>query len=160
MDPTLIGDHLAGLLTEEGLLLERLERLLTREAEVLEGDDLEAVERVGLERQHCTSALLKIDQERRETCRMLGFEASRTGFEALLAFCDHTGDLNRRWHAGLEVLARCQAANDRNGVLVTAKLRRVEALLATVRGGEPAAQVYGSSGTHRTPLRSLSLAQA
>lgn len=160
MDPTLIGDHMSGLLTEETLLLARLERLLEKEAEVLQGDDLDAVESVGHERQRCTSSLLKIDQERRETCHMLGFDTTRAGFEALLAFCDPTGELNRRWQAELALLSRCQAANDRNGAVVTAKLRRVESVLAAVRGNEPAAQAYGSSGIRRTPARSLSLARA
>jgi flagellar biosynthesis/type III secretory pathway chaperone len=159
-------DHLATrelafrLITEERALLERFELLLAREAAALTTDDVAVIESAGADRQECASALLRIEEERRHACEMLGFGAGRDAFAQLLAACDPTGDLAGRWQASREVLLRCKYANDRNGAVVTAKLRRVETLLSTLRGGETGARVYGAGGQQAPAARSVSLGLA
>jgi flagellar biosynthesis protein FlgN len=161
MDPTVIGDHMRDLLAEEAGLLASLEALLGQETEALRGDELPEIERIGTERHRCVDALMRIDSERRAACRLLGIGDDRVRFEELLDRCDHSGALKTRWHAGLEVAARCKDRNERNGAIVAAKLRRVEALLTTVRGGtDNVVPVYGATGQRPLPPRGLELGRA
>lgn len=159
-------DHLATrqlasrLIAEERVLLERFEQLLDREAAALRTDDVAAIEAAGADRQACSSELLRLDEERRNACRMLGFGDGRDAFERLLGACDPGGDLSRRWLSSRDVLLRCKESNDRNGAVVTAKLRRVEALLVTLRGGEAGPRVYGAGGQPGTAARSVTLGVA
>jgi flagellar biosynthesis/type III secretory pathway chaperone len=158
MDLVLVAEHMQSLLGEEAVLLSELEALLDRETEALRNDDLAGIERVGHERHRCIEALMRIDSERRVACRMLGLTDGRTQFEQLLDRCDPGGSLKSRWLAGLEIAARCKDRNDRNGAVVSAKLRRVEALLMTVRGGQnTVAPVYASSGQRRLAAIGLDL---
>ena len=160
MDHEVTRELTARLIAEERTLLERFEHLLEREAAALRTDDVAVIEGAGADRQACSSALLRIDEERREACRMLGFGEARDAFERLLAACDPQGELQRRWQGARDVLLRCKRANDHNGAVVMSKLRRVEALLVTLRGGESGGQLYGAAGQPRAPARSVSLGQA
>lgn len=159
-------DHLATrqlasrLIGEERTLLERFAQLLEREAAALRTDEVAVIEGAGADRQECSSALLGLDEERRNACRMLGFGDGRDAFERLLAACDPSGDLERRWQSSRELLLRCKDLNDRNGAVVTAKLRRVEALLVTLRGGDAGPRVYGAGGQPAAAARSVSLGLA
>jgi len=160
MDPGVTRELAARLIAEERALLERFEQLLEREAAALRSDDVATIEAAGADRQACTSALLRIDEERRQACRMLGFGDDRDAFERLLAGCDPGGELARSRQASRDLMLRCKEANDRNGAVVTAKLRRVEALLVTLRGGDAGAPVYGASGESRAAARSVALGLA
>jgi flagellar biosynthesis/type III secretory pathway chaperone len=160
MDHEATRELAARLIAEERDLLERFEHLLDREAAALRTDDVAAIEAAGADRQACSSALLRVDEERRQACRMLGYGDGRDAFERLLAACDPDGKLARRWESSREVLMRCKDANDRNGAVVTAKLRRVEALLVTLRGGDADTQVYAAGGQGRAAMRSISLGLA
>ncbi len=159
-------DHLATrqlasrLIADERALLERFEHLLGREAAALRTDDVAAIEDAGAARQECSSELLRLDEERRSACRMLGFGEGRDAFERLLDACDPGGDLVRRWQSSRDVLLRCKDLNDRNGAVVTAKLRRVEALLVTLRGGDSGPRVYGAGGRPGAAASSVRLGVA
>jgi len=159
-------DHLATrqlasrLIADERALLERFEQLLDREAAALRTDDVTTIEAAGADRQACSSELLRLDEERRSACHMLGFGDGRDAFERLLDTCDPSGDLSRRWRSSREVLLRCKELNDRNGAVVTAKLRRVEALLVTLRGGDTGPRVYGAGGQPGRAARSVPLGVA
>jgi flagellar biosynthesis protein FlgN len=158
MDLTLVADHMRDLLGQEAVLLSQLEALLEKESDALRGDDLAAMERVGAERHRCVETLMSIDSERRIACRMMGLGEDGQQFESLLDRCDGTGALKSRWHAGLEIAARCKDRNERNGAVVAAKLRRVEALLMTVRGGQDqVAPVYGAGGMRNVTARGFEL---
>jgi flagellar biosynthesis/type III secretory pathway chaperone len=150
----------ARLIAEQRDLLARYEHLLDREAAALRTDDVAAIEGAGADRQECSSELLRVDEERRQACRMLGYGDGGDAFERLLADCDPGGELARNWQSLHDVLVRCKHANDRNGAVVTAKLRRVEALLTMLRGGDAGAQVYQAGGQARPAARSLSLGLA
>jgi flagellar biosynthesis/type III secretory pathway chaperone len=54
--------------------------------------------------------------------------------------------------------ARCRDRNERNGATVSAKLRRIESLLVTLRGGQDrVAPVYGASGARALGAASIDL---
>jgi flagella synthesis protein FlgN len=148
------------LIADERALLERFEDLLEREAAALRTDDVVAIEAAGAARQEGSSELLRLEEERRNACRMLGFGDGRDAFERLLHACDPGGDLSHRWQALRDVLLRCKDLNDRNGAVVTAKLRRVEALLVTLRGGDTGPRVYGAGGQPGAAARSVTLGVA
>jgi flagellar biosynthesis/type III secretory pathway chaperone len=160
MDAVATRELAARLIAEEHALLERFEQLLEREAAALRSDDVATIEAAGADRQACTSALLRVEEERRQACRMLGFGDGRNAFDRLLAGCDSGGALTGRWQATRALILRCKDANDRNGAVVTAKLRRVESLLVALRGGDPGAPVYGASGETRAAKRSVALGLA
>lgn len=157
-ESALLAAHMGALLDQEAALLARLEALLAEEAETLRGDDFERLERVGQERHGCVGSLMAIDAERRSACRMLGLGEDGPSFESLLDRVDQAGTLKRRWHAGLQVAARCRDRNERNGAVVAARMRRVEALLMAVRGGrDQVAPVYGAGGLRPVAPRGLEL---
>jgi flagella synthesis protein FlgN len=158
LDDALLADHMRELLDQEAALLARLETLLAEETDALRGDDFAQLERVGAERHGCVGSLMSIDSERRSACRMLGLGEDGPQFEVLLDRCDRSGRLKQRWRTGLQVAARCKDRNERNGAVVAAKLRRVEALLLTVRGGQDrVAPVYGAGGLRPVGARGFEL---
>lgn len=152
--------HLERVLADETRLLGELEQLLGREADVVRGEDAQAIESIGGTRHQCVSALTRLDAERMEACRMGGLPASRAGFEQLLAWCDPTHALRGRWLGNLAVARRCKDQNDRNGAVVALKLGQVRQLLATLRGGSAAPQTYGRQGTRFEGFARRELGQA
>jgi flagella synthesis protein FlgN len=133
--PADIRTHLQRLLAEESVQLARLQELLRGESEVLRGDDIAAIERIGADRHDCTSNLTRLDAERRELCRMLSHAPGRDGFDQLLHWCDAGGALRQLWLANLALARRCKEHNDRNGAVVSVKLNHVQKLLTAIRGG-------------------------
>ena len=74
------------------------------------------------------------------------------GLERLLAWCDPSRTLRRRWAECAERAARCRNLNDRNGALVTVRLKNVEGML-DVLTGRAKPKVYGRQGTFETAAR-------
>lgn len=139
--PADVQRHVERILGEEARLLDELERLLRSEAEVLRGEDAEAIERIGSSRHQYVDALTTLETERGEACRLVG-GGTRIDFERLLEWCDPSRRLHERWRGNLAVARRCKEQNDRNGVVVTARLNRVQQLLTQLRGAAPPA-TYG-----------------
>lgn len=154
MDPTVCREHLNKLLAEEGSALVRLEGLLDREHELLVANDVEELERAGEARQACIAELMHIDDERRSLCKMMSLPTDVTGLERLLAWCDPSGSLQQRWAECAERAGRCRAANDRNGALVTARMKKVEGLLDVITGRATQTRTYGKQGTYENAPRS------
>jgi flagellar biosynthesis/type III secretory pathway chaperone len=140
--PADVQRHIERILHEEARLLGDLEQLLRSEAEILRGDDVDAIERIGSSRHQCIDALTGLEAERADTCRLLACGSGREGFDKLLDWCDPARSLHARWHANLDIARRCKDLNDRNGAVVTARLNRVQQLLATLRGTSPSG-TYG-----------------
>ncbi len=160
LDPALARQHIEQLLSDEAANLERLEMLLGKEHELLEGSDIEALERAGNARQTCIAELLRIEDERRTMCRMLGFPADLAGLQRLLQWCDPANGLFARWTACMQKAASCRQLNDRNGALVTAKLKRVEGMLGVLTGRDRSTAVYSAQGGYARQAAGHSLAQA
>jgi flagellar biosynthesis/type III secretory pathway chaperone len=160
LDPLLTRQHVEQLLGDEWRTLALLEDLLTKEHGLLEAGNVEAIEAAGSSRQECISGLLRIDDERRALCRMLGFDADTEGLNQLLRWCDPANGLAAKWSACLEKAGHCQQLNQRNGALVTARLRRVEGLLGVLTGSNRSPAVYSAQGGFARQSSGHTLAQA
>lgn len=160
LDPALARQHFEKLLQDEARNLASLETLLNQEHELLGNGDLKALEQAGNARQACITELLRIEDERRSLCRMLGFTADLPGLKSLLQWCDPANGLEARWSACMEQAVHCRQLNDRNGALVTAKLKRVEGLLGVLTGKDNSSQTYGPQGGLARRMGGYALARA
>ncbi len=154
MDPRICRDTLERLLVEEAGTLARLEELLDKEHEFLTNNDIEELEKAGEARQTCIAALIAVEDERRALCRMMNVSADAAGLDKLLNWCDPSRQLKSRWAACHQRAAHCRSLNDRNGALVTARLKRVEGMLGVITGRTNQPTVYGSKGGYETTTRS------
>jgi flagella synthesis protein FlgN len=147
VDQSACREQFATLLTQESGALDTLAGLLEREHALLVANDVSALETAMAERQTCVGALLRVDEERRSMCRMLGHSADMAGLERLLAWCDPSGTLKSRWADCAKRGTRCRELNDRNGALVIARMKRVETLLGALTGRPGESATYGPTGS-------------
>ena len=153
MDPVACRDHLDKLIAEESNTLDQLQTLLDREHELLVANDVEALDRATQARQNCIGTLLRIEDERKSLCRALNVPPDVQGLDRILAWCDPSKQLRRRWKELGERANRCRTANDRNGALVTARLNRVQGMLDVVTGRAGQPKVYGRQGAFENQPR-------
>ena len=146
MDKAVCREHLWALLGDEAALLEELEELLTREAHVLETSDIRALEGTTRARQERMGALARLEEQRGSLCGLHGFAADRTGLEALMGWCDPQGALIVRLRDCATRAMRCRDLNDRNGVLVSARLQRVQSMLGALTDRPARLDTYGPKG--------------
>jgi flagella synthesis protein FlgN len=143
-------EALASLIDQEVAALTELAGLLDREHGLLVANDVNTLESVMDERQETVGRLLRAEDERRSLCRMHGRDADAAGIENLMAWCDPQGSLKSKWADCANGAARCRELNDRNGILVNARMKRVETLLGALTGGNQDAQTYGPKGAYNT----------
>jgi flagella synthesis protein FlgN len=148
LDRDVCREHLAEVLAEEAGLLDELRTLLEREYEVLGTKDAIAVEQTVLVRQERMGALARVEEHRRSLCSLHGFSADHAGLEGLMVWCDPQGTLVSRLRQCAKRAAECRDLNDRNGTLVTAKLKRVEGLLGALTGRTSSADTYSANGSN------------
>lgn len=153
MDPGVCREHLTTLLREESELLAELEELLARESRVLETSDVRALEATTRARQERMGALARIEEQRRSLCALHGFSADRAGLEGLMAWCDGEGNLLPRLRECAERAVRCRDLNDRNGIIVAARLKRVEGMLDALTGRPTRSDTYGPRGYNSANTR-------
>lgn len=146
MDPGVCREHLTTLLREESELLAQLEELLARESRVLETSDIQALEATTRARQERMGALARIEEQRRSLCAAHGFSADRVGLDGLIAWCDTEGKLLSRLRECAERAVRCRDLNDRNGIVVAGRLKRVEGMLDALTGRPTRSDTYGPKG--------------
>ncbi|MDB6091640.1 MAG: flagella synthesis protein FlgN [Gammaproteobacteria bacterium] len=146
MDPNVCREHLTVLLADEISTLAQLEDLLKREHDVLGSQDVAALEKTARARQERVGALARIEEQRRSLCSMHGHSPDLAGLERMMAWCDPTGSLVSRLRECSQRAGTCRDLNDRNGSLVTAKLKRVEGLLGILTGRADKADTYGPRG--------------
>ena len=146
MDAALTRDTLARLLTEENAALGEFETLLDTEHGALRSRDIDALEALAEARQASVIKLLKIEDERRSLCSMLGFETDLAGLAKLIAWCDPSRSLVKRYEECAMRARKCRDLNDRNGVLVGAQIKRVEGLLGAITGASAEPRGYGPRG--------------
>ena len=151
MDPGVCREHLQKLLAEELNALTQLESLLDREHALLLANDVEGLDRAGESRQECVGALLRVEDERRSLCRMMNVPTDVQGLEKLLRWCDPSNTLQRRFADCSQRATRCRELNDRNGALVTARLKKVEGMLDVLTGRASQPKVYGPQGMFQQP---------
>ena len=148
LDRDVCREHLAEVLAEEADLLGELRTLLEREYEVLGTKDAIAVEKTVLARQERVGALARVEEHRRSLCSLHGYSADYAGLEGLIVWCDPQGTLVSRLRECAKRAADCRDLNERNGTLVTAKLKRVEGLLGALAGRPSSADTYNANGSN------------
>ena len=151
MDPALTRDHLTRLLAEENTALAEFEALLDREHAALVKRDIDALEALAEARQSSVTSLLKLEDERRGLCSMLGYETDLSGLARLIAWCDPQRTLLEPYEECSTRARRCRDLNDRNGLLVGAQIKRVAGLLGAITGESTTPPAYGprSAGAYR-----------
>jgi flagellar biosynthesis protein FlgN len=140
--------QLARMMAEESSALQELVGLLDREYRFLQDNDLASLEGAARDRQRCVARIVRIDETRRELCTRLGKSADPQGLEQLLRWCDPHHELASGWAECCEAATRCRLANDRNGALVAARLKHVQARLGTLLEGRRDAVTYGPRGAY------------
>jgi flagellar biosynthesis protein FlgN len=153
VDASLTRDTLARLLAEENAALNDFETLLDSEHGALRSRDIDALEALAESRQANVIKLLKIEEERRSLCSMLGYETDLAGLAKLIAWCDPSRSLVKRYDECATRARKCRDLNDRNGVLVGAQIKRVEGLLGAMTGTSSEPRGYGPRG-HSNPYSS------
>lgn len=142
-------EQVARLITEEADALTELVTFLEREHEQLSSSDVTALEGTIREHQRGVARVVQADQARVALCHELGYEADADGLRAVLRWCDPQGTLAPQWAHCSDIAARCRTLNDRNGALVSARLRHVQARLAAlVQGREGVDMSYGPRGAY------------
>lgn len=147
MQASVCREQLDKLIAAETEVLARLEDLLDKEHEIIRDNEIDALDRAGDARQACIVELARIQDERRSLCRMMDVPTDPQGIERLLQWCDPSNDLQRRWAACADRALRCRNSNERNGALVSARLKRVEGLLGVITGRPASNPLYSSSGS-------------
>ncbi len=148
MDPTQFREKLGNLIKDENVALNELSTLLDREHGFLEANDVTSLEGATRERQRCVARIFRVDEERRALCRDMGRDVDLKGLEDLLRWCDARGSLAGSWAQCSEAAARCRNLNDRNGALVAARLKHVQARLGTLISSRRDASTYGPKGAY------------
>jgi flagellar biosynthesis/type III secretory pathway chaperone len=143
VDPVLTRDHLSRLLAEENSALAEFEALLEREHTALRTRDIDALEALSTARQSSVTRLLKLEDERRSVCSMLGYDTDLTGLGKLIAWCDPRRTLGAAYQECATRAKHCRNLNDRNGILVGAQMKRVEGLLGAITGTSSTPRGYG-----------------
>ena len=151
MDPGVCRGHLQKLLVEESNALAQLQTLLDHEHELLVANDVDGLDQAGESRQVCVGELLRIEDERRSLCRMMNVPTDVQGLERLLRWCDPSNTMQRKLADCAERATRCRGLNDRNGALVTARLKKVEGMLDVLTGRANQPKVYGRQGMFQQP---------
>lgn len=147
LDPDVCREHLAEVLAEETTLLAELRGLLDREYEVLGSKDTVALEKTILARQEKVCALARLEEHRRSLCSLHGYSPDYSGLERVLVWCDPRGTLVSHLRECAKLASECRDLNDRNGTMVSAKLKRVEGLLEVLTGRVSTADTYNSHGS-------------
>lgn len=146
MDAVACRSQLERLLRDETALLQVLEQQLDAEHALLKANDIDGLEQAGTARQDTVMRLLRLEDERRQLCRMLGKEPDQQGMASVLRWCDPQGTLSGAYENCATQAQRCREHNDRNGALVAARLQRVSSLLGALAPAGPAGGLYGPRG--------------
>ncbi len=148
MEPTICRRQIGKLIAEEEAALAELIRFLEREHEHLAANDVAALEGVVHERQRSVARVVRADEERTALCRQLGYAGDARGLEQVMHWCDADGTLAAEWARCKAVAAKCRALNDRNGALVSAHLKHVQARLAALIQSRGETVAYGPRGAY------------
>ena len=146
MDAAACREHLHKLIDAETAELTALSGLLEREHGLLANGDLPGLDAAMRERQGCIGRILRVDEERRLLCRNLSHAEDAAGLARLMSWCDPSGALARRWTQCTEAAARCRILNDRNGALVSARLKHVQQRLSALVSAGRQGVTYGRDG--------------
>jgi flagellar biosynthesis protein FlgN len=148
MEPAQCREQLGRLISDESRALSELAEMLEREHGYLEANDVVSLDGATRERQRCVARIFRVDEQRRLLCHDLGYSLDLQGLEKMLRWCDPRGTLAAGWAECSAAAAKCQRLNDRNGALVGARLKHVQARLGTLIQSRREAVTYGPRGAY------------
>src|SRR5882757_10213927 len=146
-DVDVCREHLGSLLTEEVDALRELEEVLVREHDVLGARNVAAIERTALVRAQMMGDLARTEEQRRSLCTMHGYTPDWLGLESLMQWCDPEGTLLSRLRECAKRATHCRDLNQKNGILVAARLKQVEGALGALTGSANQPVTYGPNGS-------------
>jgi flagella synthesis protein FlgN len=126
--------------------------LLDTEHDALLAGDADAVVRIATAKGEQVAQLAALAERRLAALRQSGFTADRKGMAQwlLVAAGSRASELSSRWNALLDIAARAQQLNERNGALIQARMAFNQAALAALRSATPPADLaYGPDGITR-----------
>jgi flagellar biosynthesis/type III secretory pathway chaperone len=144
--------RLADLLDRELATGARLLDALDHERALLAGTDSGALEGAVAAKERLLAEFDALDAERRHTLAALGHGPDRAGMTDCLRTLEdpaYTDDSARpapvaaRWRRLLVLVAQLREANERNGMIVSLRSRRVRETLNVLRTGRPDELTYG-----------------
>lgn len=141
-------ERIGKLIAEETAALRELVELLEREHTHLAANDVAALASAVSEHRRSLARIVRADDERLALCRQLGHSPDARGLEGLIRWCDPGGALAAEWARCASVAAQCRALNDRNGALVGARLKHVQARLAALVRERGETVTYGRRGAY------------
>ena len=148
MDQAGCREKLSRLISDEATALHELSTILDREHGFLQANDVVSLEGATRERQRCVARIFRVDEERRALCRDMGRPLDVQGLEDLIRWCDPKGTLAGRWVECSDAATQARSRNDRNGALVAARLKHVQARLGTLIQSRREAVTYGPKGAY------------
>jgi flagellar biosynthesis/type III secretory pathway chaperone len=147
ISPSQCRDTLDRIYADEIGSLKQLEVLLQNEHRHLAANDIDGLEAASAARQDCVACLMKLEDERRDLCRLLGRDTDVGGIASVLAWCDPQGSLSSTLNEHARLSGLCREQNERNGALVGARMARISSMLGMLAGAGAAPAVYGRTGT-------------
>src|SRR5690554_6274333 len=139
---------LTSLLESAHQRLETLMELLHAEKSCLENRDLEQLAQLLETKQQLMSAIEQSDQQRRQLLEKAGLAPSQTGFAALGALVEKTGDRQTvELLASIESrLQQCRDLNEVNRVIVHRSRLNTQRVLSLLRGTDAQQGLYDNHG--------------
>lgn len=156
--------RLADLLDREIAAGARLLAALDHERAVLAGADAGALEDAVAQKERLLAEFDTVEADRRRALAALGHGPDRAGMADCLRRLEdpgYTDDGRRaapvaaRWHRLLALAAQLRESNERNGLVVSLRSRRVREALNVLRTGRPDALTYGPTPTGAPGRRAL-----
>ncbi|HUN26932.1 MAG TPA: flagellar protein FlgN [Steroidobacteraceae bacterium] len=146
MDATACRERLGALIADATGALDDLAASLDREHELLLANEVSELDGAMRTRQRTVSRVMRIDEERQALCRRVGYPTDLVGLKRLFEWCDPHASLAGAWKRCVAGAAKCRELNDRNGALVSARLKHVQARLGTLMSGRRETVTYGRRG--------------
>ena len=157
MDPDRCSLELQRILDESVECASRLDDLLHDERSALELQDSGKLREVTTSKELCVHCLESLEAERRSLCAAAGYEASETGMNDLLSWCDRGSVVAPVWEGLLHSARQCEALNITNGAIGRLRHEQTMNVLAVLSGGSSGSPLYSSEGqeTARFERRAL-----
>ena len=146
MDAAACREQLGTLIAEATRTLDELASLLEREHTLLAANEVTELDEAMRERQRTVARVMRIDEARQSLCRSLEFPTDLNGLKQLFEWCDPHGSLSADWNRCVAGAAKCRTLNDRNGALVSARLKHVKERLGALMSGRRETVTYGRRG--------------
>jgi flagella synthesis protein FlgN len=130
----------------------RLLAALETERALLAGDGAEALEAAVADKERLLAEFEALESSRRAALRALGYGHDRAGMTDCLraledpSYADDSpraGPVAARWRRLLALAAQLRERNERNGMIVSLRSRRVREALNVLRTGRPDSLTYG-----------------